>query len=97
MSNRIRYSTSAHLAVALWDMPRKEPPLWAGCEAREKHYRQAKRDRNAIARYYRVLRVEPECGPAVARKAHRQKRVVTGQEARRRLNRLRCVILGKRG
>lgn len=79
--------THAHLKASKL-MPRKRHPLWLG-EKKDKAYsRQAKKDRKAIADYYRFYRSDYDHGPAAASRAHRYAVVTTGQDARYRLKQL---------
>lgn len=82
----MRPLTAMHLRTAA-KMPRKSPPFWMG-EKRDKAYRAAaKRDRKAIAAYYRLVRsgsVEGY-GPRQASIAHRYGTVTTATEARTRI------------
>lgn len=81
--------TVMHLTTAAL-MPRKAPQIWIG-EKRDRSFRRAaKRDRNAIAAYYRLLRsgTIDGHGPKQAAIAHRYGTVTTGTEARVRVKNL---------
>lgn len=81
--------TVMHLTAAAL-MPRKVPPFWMG-EKRDRAFRAAaKRERKAIAAYYRLLRsgTVDGYGPRQAAIAHRYGVVTTGTEARVRVKNL---------
>lgn len=67
-------------------MPCKQLPTYRGEETRQSHAKKAKRDRKAIADYYRAHRRENGRGSAL--RAHRNRLVTTGEDARRRLKQL---------
>lgn len=81
--------TMMHLRTAA-QMPRKTPPLWLGEKADKSFRRAAKRERGAIAAYYRLLRsgIVGGCGRKQAAISHRYGVVTTGAEARTRIKNL---------
>jgi hypothetical protein len=81
--------TVMHLRTAA-RMPRKEPQIWPGEKAVRQYIRRAKRERNAIAAYYRLLRSGTVAGygPKQALIAHRYGTVTTAAEANTRIRNL---------
>ena len=77
--------TNMHLATA-GRMPQKKSQVLYG-EAKKKWERWLKRDRKAIAAYYRLLRSGTVAGYGIAQAsiAHRYAVVTTGTEARSRI------------
>lgn len=81
----LRVFTGMHLSTAK-RMPRKAHPLWLGDEKDKAYRRRAKRERKAIAQYYRLLRsAGHEEYPGTG---HRYGIVTTGTEARVRIKHL---------
>lgn len=78
--------TEEHVKTAR-AMPRKGAGILHG-ERAAKWLRQVKRERKAIAAYYRLLRVHEDHGPGNARIAHRYAQVVTGAGAKWRIKQL---------
>lgn len=78
--------TAMHLRTAA-KMPRKTPPLWLGDKADKAFRRSAKRERAAIAAYYRLIRSGTVAGYGrkQAAIAHRYGVVTTGAEAETRI------------
>lgn len=89
MRDNLKTFTHEHLATAK-RMPRKQHPLYsvAMSKAGKSYARQAKKDRKAIAAYYRFYRNDYDHGCKAASRGHRYGIVTTGSDARYRLKQL---------